>query len=235
MYRLATIVIAASILSTSANAAGFDDRAINVFNQTQEDTANIDTNCVIKLFDLDADDDGTEDNADADSFGDADFINCLQIRNAGISSQVLGAADLSTAYSVTTSDNDRYLYVSGNMTITLPDGGTATNTHVGVKIGTAPTGTDTIVIKVPADDNSVFYGVVGQNNIEDSIMYASSLTGDADTITLSSSSVLAGDWLDLVHDGDGVWHLSGALRFASALSREWEGQVQFSSSVTSTD
>ena len=215
--------------------AGFDDKNLNVYNETQKAASSLDSNCVIKLFDLDADADGVVDDTDADSHGEAQFINCLQVPNMGLTSSVLDASDLSTAYSVTSADSGRYLYASGNMAITLPDGGTATNTRVGVKIGTAPTGTDTIVIAVPSGDNSAFYGPVGQLNLTDTIVYASSLTGDADTITLSSSSVLAGDYLDFVNDGNGVWHLSGVLSFASALSREWPDQVQFSSAVTSDD
>lgn len=85
MIKLLTAALVAVLfLGFSPDAyAGYDIKTKNVHNETPETATSLDSNCLVPVFDLDADDDGTEDNVDADSAGDADFVTCTDIPGLG--------------------------------------------------------------------------------------------------------------------------------------------------------
>lgn len=79
---LIAVALVGAVFAFDAKA-GYDIQTMNIYEQTAETATSLDSNCYVPVFDTDADDDGTVDNLDTDSAGDADFVTCTDIMGLG--------------------------------------------------------------------------------------------------------------------------------------------------------
>lgn len=168
----------------------------NIHGETEETVSSIDTLVNIPVFDLDADDDGTEDNADTDSHGSVDYVNAAAFG--------LVFEDLTAASTLTTADCGKTFFLNSatEFATTLP----------------SPTSQCRFLFYVKAAPASASYTVVtasSANIIAGGINELETDTGDdgpsvtaGDTITVTDGVAVQGDHFELHSDGTS-WYLRG--------------------------
>lgn len=181
------LTLAILVLSCGVAFAGFDISTKNYYNETPEEATNLDANCLIPAFDLDADDDGTVDNLDANSSGDADFVTCTDFMMKDV---ILIDAD--TTLTPAANGNGVINYVSAasgtnNVTLTMP---AATGTGDTYKIiwAAAPNsaaGETGDIIQVTGDDS--FNGAFWMTQDSANTVVAFETSNDTDQIVFTST------------------------------------------------
>lgn len=170
-------------------------------------------------------------------------------RPADISARAVSPDATCTVTAAANEGRITYLSADGeSQTCTLPDAGTATGGVYRFVVLNAPDGgTDSITIQVASGDNSVFEGTLITFDSTGGINYGSTTledgaqgTGGSDTITLNSTGVKDGDWIEIYNGENSVWQISGFTAFASQGSNNggqagFAAVAKFSSSVTSVD
>lgn len=201
MKRNLLAALAALMLISGTAYAGY---AISdkVHNETEDTVDQMDTLIVLPAFNLDADDDGTEDDADTDSNGETVYMNAAAFG--------LVYADLTAASTLTTADCGKTLLLNSatEFATTLPAPTDQCRFKFVVK--SAPAGASYTV--VTASSSNVIIGGINELEVDtgDDGPYQSA--GDTITFVSAASGTTptgkVGDWAEIFSDGTS-WYLTG--------------------------
>lgn len=208
------ILVLVAFFAVGKAIAGYDYSQLNLHNETAETASALDSNCLIPVMDLDADDDGTADNLDSNSSGDADFVTCTDVAGLGsgaTKAEIDAAADISAAFEDVTAAN----------TLTTAECGKAMTLNSATEFATtlpAPTAGCKFDFYIKAAPSGAAYTIVtnggadiiviGVNELEVDTTNDGPYDVNADTVTFADGVAVEGDFVKCNSDGT-KWYCHG--------------------------
>lgn len=231
--RLAGLVLAICLgvafgsMDTNTAFAGYATSS-DIANETPETATSLDSNCLVEVFDIDADDDGTVDDIDSDSAGDADYVTCTDIMGLGstfssnvtvsgeitFSSKTVFPTEDTTATNVLTSGEcgkTIFLNSATEFATTLPAPSAGCEFKFFVKA--APSGADyTIATNAGADVIVITVNELETDSTEDGVQ-----DDNADVINIKDGLGTVGDFIGCNSDGT-KWYCVGQVKLDGAIT-----------------